>query len=517
MSALSMIMPPLVQVLAVSGGIHLVNYYFDALQDPAEQNPSQRAFQMGWLPCVLSSGTTAIGLFSLMVSKLTPIQYFGLDAGVGVLITTALLLVFIPGYFYLFPYQKKFHPATNEEVFIPQNDFWGNCWYEMTSLITKLHLPILICTALILFYALQGVGKLKTSVRIETLFNGETAILKDYAWFEKHIGPVVPLEILVDFDVQSQLDEIERYRLIAQLERLLVDRDDIGTTLSPLKYLPQAHQSKLAQAGEYEAQLHQILSQSRPNLIQAGYLHRNEECETFRVTAFVSALDPLDYGELLENLQTQIQRELLTSAYQETHGVSTRYTGIMPLVHEIQRQLMDDLFSSFISVFIVVSIVMTLVQGGILAGAVSMIPNLFPILLIFGILGWSGISVDAGSMMTASVALGVAVDDTLHYLTFFRRGLENGLSRTEAIHYAFHHCGKAMMQTTLICGLGMLIFSLSDFVPTSRFAWMMLYLLSAALIGDLILLPALLLSPLGRLFESADESESLPGFEMENS
>ena len=101
---------------------------------------------------------------------------------------------------------------------------------------------------------------------------------------------------------------------------------------------------------------------------------------------------------------------------------------------------------------------------------------------------------------TASVALGIAVDDTLHFLTFFRRGMASGSSRSQAVLYGYQHCGRAMIQTSFSCGLGLLVFALSDFVPTSRFAVMMGGLLILALVGDLILLPALLLSTTGQFF-----------------
>ena len=109
-------------------------------------------------------------------------------------------------------------------------------------------------------------------------------------------------------------------------------------------------------------------------------------------------------------------------------GVTTQQTGIMPLVHEIQRQLMQDLFKSFLFAFLIIAVVMTIVQGGLSAGLVSMVSNVFPPLMIFGLLGWLSVAVDIGSVMTASVALGIAVDDTLHYLTFFRRHLDEGHS-----------------------------------------------------------------------------------------
>jgi multidrug efflux pump subunit AcrB len=133
-------------------------------------------------------------------------------------------------------------------------------------------------------------------------------------------------------------------------------------------------------------------------------------------------------------------------------------------------------------------------------GLVSMIPNVFPVVLIFGAMGHWRVKVDIGTMMTASVAMGVAVDDTIHFLTWFRSGIREGMSRNEAIKEAYGRVALAMTQTTLIGGLGLSVFALSTFTPTQRFGTMMLTLLAAALVGDLILLPAILAGPLGKYF-----------------
>jgi hypothetical protein len=101
--------------------------------------------------------------------------------------------------------------------------------------------------------------------------------------------------------------------------------------------------------------------------------------------------------------------------------------------------------------------------------------------------------------MTACVALGIAVDDTLHFLLWYRRETRRGATPVIAIQHSFQHCGRAMVQTTVVCGFGLLVFSLSGFVPTQRFAWLMLTLLSTALLADLVFLPAILASPLGSL------------------
>jgi predicted RND superfamily exporter protein len=132
-------------------------------------------------------------------------------------------------------------------------------------------------------------------------------------------------------------------------------------------------------------------------------------------------------------------------------------------------------------------------------GALAMLPNVFPIVVVFGAMGMLGILADIGSAMTACVALGIAVDDTLHFLLWYRRETRRGATPVIAIQHSFQHCGRAMVQTTVVCGFGLLVFSLSGFVPTQRFAWLMLTLLSTALLADLVFLPAILASPLGSL------------------
>ena len=192
------------------------------------------------------------------------------------------------------------------------------------------------------------------------------------------------------------------------------------------------------------------------------------------------------------------------------------YTGVVPVVYKAQRTLLVSLIESVAWAFGLIAIVMICLLSparsvlgafhplnfiqAIGSGAISMIPNVFPVVIIFGIMGHQGTLVDIGSMMTASVAMGVAVDDTIHFLTWFRQGLRQGLDRRDAIFVAYKHVAPAMTQTTIIGGLGLSVFALSTFTPTQRFGTLMLALLAAALVGDLIFLPALLASPLGRIF-----------------
>ncbi|MCA9213230.1 MAG: MMPL family transporter, partial [Planctomycetales bacterium] len=164
-------------------------------------------------------------------------------------------------------------------------------------------------------------------------------------------------------------------------------------------------------------------------------------------------------------------------------AISIVYTGLVPVVYKAQRTLLESLIESTGYAFVMIAIVMMLVLRSPLAGLFSMIPNVFPVFAIFGYMCWSGIEVDIGSMMTASVAMGVAVDDTIHFMTWFRAGLDQGLNRYDAILMAYKRVATAMTQTTLIGGLGLAVFAFSTFTPTQRFGVLMLALLLAALVG----------------------------------
>lgn len=234
-----------------------------------------------------------------------------------------------------------------------------------------------------------------------------------------------------------------------------------------------------------------------------------------------NAANFVDASEMLSEIKKFNQSSAnasKTAIEQSTHAgeMDVVYTGIIPVVYKAQRTLLESLVESVVGAFVLIFIVMACLLSpatnflsslsfrnllqGLSCGMVSMIPNIFPVVLIFGFMGHVGTLVDIGTMMTASVAMGVAVDDTIHFLTFFRRNLREGMDRHSAILATYRRVAPAMTQTTIIGGLGLSVFALSTFTPTQRFGTLMLTLLVAALVGDLIFLPAMLASPLGRIF-----------------
>jgi predicted RND superfamily exporter protein len=234
--------------------------------------------------------------------------------------------------------------------------------------------------------------------------------------------------------------------------------------------------------------------------IDTGYVKVDGEEQLWRISARVRATENHDYGVLLAELEDRIE-PILAHYQKKLPTISAIYCGGVPLVHKAQHQLMDDLINSFMVAFVIIAAIMVLVLRSVRAGLVSMIPNVFPAFVVFGTMGWAGFEIEVGSMLTATAALGIAVDDTLHFIAAFGRAMRAGHTRREAILSAYHRCGAAMIQTSLICGLGLLVFTFSPFAPIARFGWLMGAMLGTALIGDLIILPAVLIGPIGTIFE----------------
>jgi predicted RND superfamily exporter protein len=144
---------------------------------------------------------------------------------------------------------------------------------------------------------------------------------------------------------------------------------------------------------------------------------------------------------------------------------------------------------------------------------VLLLPAAFPAVLVFGGMGWGNsflktfgsgsLLIDIGTVMAPSVALGVTVDDVVHFMLWFRRGISDGLDRKQATMLAYKGCARAMYQSWGVIGIGLSVFSLSPFGPTQRFGYMMLSMLTIALVGNLVFLPALLSGPLGSLFAAS--------------
>ena len=496
LDAILIVAPPLIFVLTVSSGIHFVNYCRAQPQAIDHQTAVENAWKEAWKPCLMAVTTTAIGLCSLSISRISPIAAFGAYSGVSLLITVGLLMCLLPDALRKWPLERIAQSTNRLHQFsqwVPNNAFS----IAMTS----------VAVALLAF---MGAQEIQTSVDPTALFQSDSKIIKDYNWIEQNIGASVPVEIVVRFDEKSELNMSERVEFIRDAHATISNVDGIQNVMSAVTFLPTATALEPGDSFARKALVNRRLHAACDNLDQLNYLHEDEQGQSWRVTGRVKATEGVSFGAIHENIHLAMHG-LLSNHPELASTVSIDETGMMPLIEQVQVTILSDLIRSLMTAFILIGITIFFVLKNLRISMLVTVLNTFPVLIIFGIMGGSQVPVDIGTMMTAAVAMGIAVDDTVHFLCFYRRCLANGAQPIAAARKSIQTCGSAMLQTSLICCSGMLVFALSSFVPTRQFGVIMAAILVAAILSDLIFLPALLL--VGRrwkLWSNADVMQAEP-------
>lgn len=532
MNAILLTMPAVVYVAGISGAIHFANYYRDSVVEHGADGAAARALKQAWLPCILAGGTTAAGLASLYTSDLVPIRMFGVYSALGVIATLGLLFVFLPAWMQLWPMKRNSRldgsQPKSEDIALPR---------RVRMILSRvLDYHHWVFAVLLLVMAACGIGLLKvdTSIKLTKLFSPEAPIIHDYIWLEEKLGPLVPMEVIVKVDnSKANMTFLEKLELIERIQKQMVDIPDIGCTMSAVTFAPSL---KVKRAGPISRRTvrsvkNKKLEDHRDEYLASDFLDIDEDgTELWRISARVGALNDVDYGEFKNDIRASVEpvlraeRQRLAIAKAKAArkqaakdgvivptdtaaaepegdmGVTALYTGLVPVVYKAQREMLNSLAWNFMTDLATITAVMSVVFWDFSAGLILLIPSLFPMVVVFGMMGWLGVVIDVGTLMTPVVALSVSVDDVMHFLVWYRRGLVEGRSRKDSIMLAYEGCARAMYQSWAVLGLGLAVFALSTFVPTQRFGAMMFLLLSCALVANLMLLPAVLASPLSYLF-----------------
>jgi uncharacterized protein len=533
MNAIVLTMPSLVYVAAISGAIHLANYYRDTLHQEGLEGAPGRAVAHAVLPLFLATATTAVGLLTLCYSELVPIQMFGLYSAVGVVVSAVFLFLFLPATLQIFPLVEEAHGAADSTSSLIDPAFFKG-WNRVGEWIIDHNKLVTACCLVAMAFTTYGMTRMKTSVQLLRLFSPKAKVVTDYHWLETHLGELIPMEVVINMDADREkcsLNFLQRMQLVERVQKQIESIDEVGSSLSTVTFAPElpkyAIHSDDAQAAETRPKTkrrggiggllsrvahvddeekldrkirNEKLEDHRADFLAGDYLRESDGKELWRISARVSALKDVDYAKFVGDIQAAVQPVLDEQQKQGVGGISATYTGLVPLVYKAQNSLLDGLIFGFVTDLILIVVTIIVVQRSLSAGVILSLPSLIPVVVVFGTMGWLGIIIDIGTVMTPAVALGVSVDDIVHFMLQFRRALAAGSDRKQAVMTAYHHCGRAMYQSWGVIGLGLSVFALSPFTPTQRFGYMMIALLTTALVGNLLLLPALLGGPLGALY-----------------
>lgn len=493
MNAVLIVLPPLVFVLTVSAGIHLSNYFLDAayeFPDMSLAEAARRAMKAGVAPCALAAGTTVVGLSSLLLVRLEPVRVFGGIASIGVMLTLGLLLLVLPGAMVLSKPKRGLGESDKE----PLNDLRGKARLWMRKRLVR-PWPLIAAFLTVSVIFSFGLTRLESTVNIPRMFLPESDLRTQYDWFEQNVGPTSTGDLVLKFPPLDENDDsLERLSIVAKVHSHVLKQDVVTGAMSAMTFVPTIGRSQTLGSTAQRSVIRQLIRDPESSLGRLGFIAHSDDQELWRINVRMPQHERADFGDDIDAIRTAVVQKLETI----DTPVDFTLTGSVVIVQRSQEILLSDLFRSFVTAFVVIAVVMTLMLRSVIGGLLAMAPNLFPTVTLFGSMGLTETPLDIGSVMSASVALGIAVDDTVHLLSRYGSRRARGFGQIRAAMGALRQCGWAMFQTTLVCGVSLMIYWFSPFVPTSRFSLFMFGLLSSALLGVLFLLPALMASSLGR-------------------
>ncbi len=514
MNMVLVVMPTLLLVLTLSAAIHVANYWKHAAHQN-RQTAVVEATTMARQPCALASMTTAIGLLSLATSPLAPVRDFGLYAAIGCLLALLLVLYALPALLQFWPARPPAQAEVDRTV-----------WRRLGAFLSRYCTAVTVASLAALAVCAYGLYDFRTETKVIRYFPQDALIMRNYNFLEENLAGIVPVEMIVRFDKREQrrLNFLERLEVVRQIQDRMRQHPEISGAISLADFQPvykplpesatriqrmlrnkkvkQTEQRVKAENAAARAFL--TLSSQTADLHESGEKRLSDPGdELWRISAQVAILSDLNYGDLTRDVD-----EIAKSVLKYHAGAGHVVTGMVPLFLRTQQAVLDSLIWSFGLAFCVIAVVMVFLLRNPLSGLITMLPNLLPVGMVFGLISWNGVAVDIGTMITASVALGIAVDGTLHLLTWFRVGIIQGMSRAEAVSHALVHAGPALWQTSTAVGLGLLMLLPAELLLVSRFGWLMASLIGTALMADIIFLPALLAGPLGILIEKTVAQEA---------
>ncbi|MCH8830749.1 MAG: MMPL family transporter, partial [Planctomycetes bacterium] len=449
-------LPVMVMVFTLAISVHFLHYYRSCL---SEKDPLGAALKMAWKPCFLATLTTTIGLASLTINDIRPVQQFGVAAAIGSVVSLIVGLGITPAAIFLWPPREDGAQRSSSRLDRISHGIFNRS--KTVALVAGLMVAVTMA------------GLLRIGSRIDPLdfLPQDSKVLADVHRIEANLVNINSVEAVVDFG-ERDLAFVEKLDEVRRIEAIIRSHPAIQCTISPTLYFPRKMPDSALQTAS-------LLSKAQSHSAENGdYITDGERL--WRISARMTSTSRASRKETLDELAEM------------TAGEPVTYTGIAPLLESAQQSIFDGFWQSFAMAFGIITAVMVVSLWSLKIGLLAMIPNFTPICIVFGTLGWLNVPVDIGMMMTASIALGIAVDGTFHFLIHYKDGYRKSGDSVDASRNALLQTGAPIFKAAVIAACGMLALTLSQFTPTSRFGYMMAMLLMAAVVGDLILLPAIL-------------------------
>ncbi len=429
------------------------------------------------LPLFLTSLTTGIGFLSLQFSPISPVQYLGGAIAFSVMFAFILSVTFTPAYLLLLEGKDSFSFKWLDNIFT-----------VLPDVIKKYHKSILLLFSIVTLFSLYGLSMLKIDSNLIKYFHRDTEIRQTILSVQNNITGPVTYELILKSGKDNGIYEPEFLNEVDRFSQELYRKyPEIRLIYSMLDIIKQ-----LNRVMNYDDQAYFSIPDDRELIAQYLLLYemslamgsdlqelKNYSNSALRLTANVDVLGT--------------SKDLEIIGWVEQWWSQSRYevevTGSYSLFAKMQRSVTNTLLYSLVFTFIFLVVILIPLLNSPVKWLLYLVPNILPIMLVFGLMGWLGFPIDLGIAISSAIILSISIDDSLHFLLkyFYNKG-----NTHDSVRYAFKYAGKPMLYTSIIVSVSFGLLGFSNFTPNMLFGITVASGLMLALVIDLVLLPALI-------------------------
>lgn len=504
------ILPTILFVVGMSDVVHILNRYFEELRNGLGKIPALKiAFREVGLATFLTSLTTAIGFLTLLTSTIEPIRNFGVYTAIGVFVAFLLAYSLLPAVLVL----SKAPAAVDNR---PQSVFWTRHMHHWFGWTMRNRKRLLLGAVGAFALGIWGMSKVYVDNFMLEDLRDDHFLKQEFRFMEEKFAGVRPFELALSFDTAADPLSVQTLQAVAKLDAYLETEYGVGNLMSPARLIQFANQAKNNGMLDFFAvpddqrqlrTLVNLMNRQGGGIAPMDYFVDREK-GYMRVSGQVADAGRKLYEGKNIALETWLANELADAPF------SARVTGTAHLIDVNNDALSINMIKGLGIAFLVIALIVGIMFRSFVMVLISLLPNVLPLVVIAAVMGFFGIHLKVSTSIIFTIAFGIAVDDTIHFLSKYRVQLSKGRSWQYALKRTYISTGKAIVVTTLILCAGFVTLIFSEFLGTFYIGLLISLTLLFAVIADLILLPVLIVliqpkatRPNGSLATSTRETE----------
>lgn len=490
-TVLTALIPPLIIVIGIPNCIFLINKYQQEIKSHGNQAKSlQRVITKVGNATLMTNVTTASGFATFILTNSKLLKEFGTVASINIIAIFLLSLFIIPIVYSYMAVPKYKHLKHLNKQWIGSFVSW------MERMVREHRIAIYAVTILLLCTSIIGINQIRLSGSLIEDMPQNEEFFSDIKFFEKEYEGIMPLEILIDTKRKKGVMKLATLKRMNELETYLEEIPELSKTVSVVNLVKYSKQAYYNDNPEYY-QLPNgqerafILSYARSSTNNTGLLasYVDTTGQYARITTFMKDLRTDRFDRIEEDLRVKIAKIFPEDRY------DVSITGKAFIFQKGTKYLVNNLMLSLSLAILLIAIFMAWMFRNVKMILVSLIPNLLPLLITAGLMGFLGVPIKPSTILVFSIAFGISVDDTIHFLAKYRQELlVNNWKIKRSVYAALKETGVSMLYTSIVLFFGFSVFTISSFGGTVALGALVSTTLLFAMLANLLLLPSLLLS-----------------------